>query len=398
MFEEKYIELLLKRCLRVTKKTPLFINYNKVNKDFVKKVVNYAENIGLTDIYLKEVDLNYEHDLLNSLNINEIEHHDAFNSKIWDEYAKKDAAFLLIETEIPNLMDDVDSEKLAKASFVKGKTKPIYKEKQLKSQIPWCIAAVPNEEWAKDIFPDSDNAMKEFWNALEEVCLLKTDDPIQSWNEILKKQAENIKKLNNLQISKLYYKNSLGTNLEIELPKDAVWQSASSGKWIVNLPSYEVFTTPNYKTTNGIVYSSKPLIYMGKLIDEFYLKFENGKVIDFDAKKGKDTLKEIISVDKLSSYLGEIAIVNYDSPISNTNLLFKSTIFDENASCHLALGSGFIECLKDSENLTKEDLEKIGLNQSKNHVDFMIGTEDLIIEADTKKGRITIMQEGNLII
>lgn len=398
MFEEKYIKLLLEGCLKVNSETPLFVNYIKYNKPFVKKVVKYAEQLGLKDIYLKEKDPRYEHDLLLNIDLNDIEKSDYFDSSDWDEYAKKDAAFLLLESEIPNLMDDIDSEKISKASYTRQITKPIYKEKQLKSLIPWCIAAVPNEYWAKELFPKSDNPLEEFWDVLVDICMLKGENPIASWNKHLKYQAKNAKILNDLKITKLYLKNNLGTDLEIELPKDALWQSASSNKWTVNMPSYELFSTPNYKKTNGIVYSSKPLLYNGKLIEKFYLRFEKGKVVEFDAKKGKDVLEEILKTDELSSYLGEVALVNYDSPISNTNMIFKSTLFDENASCHLALGSGFLECLKDGENYNSDELNKIGINSSKNHVDFMIGTKDLTIEAETKDGKITIMKDGNLVL
>lgn len=397
MFEEKYIELLLKGCLKLENQ-PLFINYNSVIKDFVNKVVKYAKKIGISDIYLDERDLNKEHDLLLNLNVDDISKQDIFNCKIWDDYAKKDAAFLLLDSDIPNLMDDVDSEKIAKASYVRQTTKPIYKEKQLNSQIAWCIAAVPNEHWAKEIYYNSENALLDFWNVLADICMLKDENPISSWNKQLKRQSKNIGILNDLKIKKLYFKNSLGTNLEITLPKGALWQSASSGNWIVNLPSYEIFTSPNYKKTNGIVYSSKPLVYNGKVIDQFYLKFEEGKVVDFCAKKGQDILQEIINTDSLSAYLGEVALVNFDSPISNTDIVFKSTLFDENASCHLALGSGFLECLKDAEKYNSKELDKIGMNSSKCHVDFMIGTKDLLVEAETSKGKIIIMKNGNLII
>lgn len=398
MIQEKYIELLLKRCLIVDECNALFINYNKINKDFVDSVVKYAKELGVEDIYLDEDDSNYIHDVLVNTKLEEIENHEAFNSHMWDEYAKKDAAFLLLDAEIPNIMDDVDSEALAKSAFAKRKTKPIYKEKQMNSEIPWCIAAVPNIYWAKDIFDDSENPLEEFWRVLAKMCMLDKKDPIKEWDKMLKEQSNIMNKLNDLEIRKLHYKNNLGTDLTVELTEKALWQSASSGKWIVNMPSYETFTTPDYRKTSGIVYSSKPLIYNGKVIDEFNLTFENGKVIDFDAKKGKDILKEIINGDELSAYLGEAAIVNYDSPISNTNKVFKSTLFDENASCHLALGNGFIECVKDGDKLSKEELKKLGVNFSKNHVDFMIGTEDLTIEADTKDGKVTIMKDGNLII
>ena len=398
MLENKYIELLLERCLKVTNDTPLFISYNIINKDFVEKVVSYAKKIGIKDIYLDEEDMNKNHELLSNLELNEIENCEEFNCKIWDKYAEKSAAFLMLDTEIPYLMDDIDSEKIAKAAFTKRKTKPLYKEKQLKSLIPWCIAAVPNKYWAMDIFPDSEDPLKEFWNVLSEICMLNKENPISSWNKLLKEQTINMKKLNDLKIKKLHYKNSLGTDLVIELPSGSLWQSASSGKWIVNLPSYEIFTSPDYRKTNGIVYSSMPLMYNGKIVNNFYLKFKDGKVIDFDAKDGRDILKEIINSDEMSSFLGEVALVNYNSPISNTKKVFKSTLFDENASCHLALGSGFLECIFEGEKYTKEELKALGLNDSKNHIDFMIGTKDLQIEAETANGKITIMKDGNLVI
>ena len=398
MIETKYMELLLKRCLCVEKDTPLFINYNKLNKDFVDRLVEYSKSLGITDIYLDEEDSEKVHDLLNEISLDEIENHEMFNSKVWDEYAKKDAAFLMLDAEIPKLMDDIDSEKIAKAALTKRKTKPVYKERQLNSEIAWCIAALPNKFWAEEIFGDSENPIDDFWDILADICMLNTENPIASWNEFLEKQSQNMKKLNNLKIKKLHYKNSVGTDLEIELSENTIWQSASSGKWIVNLPSYEIFTSPDYRKTNGVVYSSMPLIYNGKEIKDFYLEFKDGKVTNFDAKEGKDILKEIIKGDELSDALGEVALVNYNSPISNTKMVFKSTLLDENASCHLALGSGFLECIKDAEKYSKDELKEMGLNDSKNHVDFMIGSKDLLIEAETENGKVTIMENGNLVI
>lgn len=398
MLEKKYIELILNRCLVLENNNSLFINYDAINKKFVDKIVNYAKKIGIKDIYLDEVDHRKEHNLLSKMSISEIKNSKIFNCQKWDEYAKKNAAFLIIETEFPNLMNDIDSKKIATVSLLRRKTKPLYRKKVLKSLIPWCIVVMPNRYWAKDLFPNSKTPSKDFWNILTKICKLNYKDPIKKWNQILKERELIQNKLNNLEISKLYYKNSLGTNLTIELPKNALWQSSCCGEWIANFPSYEIFTTPNYKKTEGIVYSAKPLIYNGKIIKDFYVEFKNGKVINFDAKEGKDVLKEIINSDTLSSYLGEVALVNYNSPISKSNIIFKTTLLDENASCHIALGSGFLECIKDGEKLNKEELENIGINLSKNHVDFMIGTKDLTITADTNCGKKTIMKDGNLVI
>ena len=199
----------------------------------------------------------------------------------------------------------------------------------------------------------------------------------------------------------MHYKNNLGTDLTVELPSDVIWNSAAGeedSNMLVNMPSYEIFTSPNYKKTSGIVYSAKPLIYGGGKIDEFYIEFKEGKVINYDAKQGKEILKQIIESDENSCYLGEVALVNNNSPISNTNLVFGTTLFDENASCHLALGDGFPDSLKEGLTMTKDELLRKGINQSKNHVDFMIGTKDLEIEAETKDGIVQIFKDGNFVI
>ena len=182
----------------------------------------------------------------------------------------------------------------------------------------------------------------------------------------------------------------------IELPKNHLWlggaEKCNSGiEFNANMPTEEVFTTPDKYTANGIVYASLPLVYNGSLIEDFYLEFKNGKVINYDAKKGKKSLKSIIEI-KNGNYLGEVALVDITSPISKSNILFYDTLYDENASCHLALGSGFLECIEDKKVLKK-------FNESKIHVDFMIGTKDLEIIAETKSGKsVTIMKNGKFII
>ena len=394
--EEKYIELLLIGCLKVKKDKPLFINYNNLNKDFVEKLVEYAKSVGITDIYLDEEDSFLLKDKLS--NIKEREISKEFSSSIWDEYAKKDACFLMLNTEVPHVFDEIDAKILAKYAYVKRSTKPIYSEKQLHGEIPWCIAVLPNKYWAKEIYQNEKDPLKCFWQDLAKICFLDKRNPINEWTNFLNKQNNLLKKLNDLKIKKLHFQNSLGTDIYITLNDKALWQSASSSDFIVNMPSYEVFTSPDYRYTEGIVYSSKPLIYNGKVIDNFNLEFKKGKVINISAFNGQDILKEIIEKEKNMNFLGEVALVNYDSPISNTSITFKSTLLDENAACHFALGEGFTECILNGNNLSKEELHKLGLNASKNHVDFMIGTKDLLVEAITDDLTITIMKNGNIII
>ena len=397
--ENKYIELLLTRCLNFEKSNSLFISYDKINKPFIDKLIKRAKELGISDIGIDEEDINITHGKLKNLSIEEIEKDSYFNKSIWDEYAIKNASFLMFETEFPHLMDDIKPENIAKARFVNRTTRKIFRQKETTYQIPWCIAALPNEIWAKHLFKDDPNSYQKLTDTIYKMCMINTPNPINSWNNYLESCKNIVDKLNKLEIKTLHYTNSLGTDLNIEMPDNCIWVSAANednGMMIVNMPSYEIFSTPNYKKTNGIVYSSRPLIYGGGIIDDFYLQFKDGKVIDYNAKIGKDILKGIIESDSQSSFLGEIALVNNDSPISNTNLVFGTTLFDENASCHLALGEGFSECIENGLNLTKAQLLKAGINQSENHVDFMIGTKDLEIEAETKNGKkVKIFKKGN---
>ena len=393
----KYIDLLLNRCLTF-KTSSLLVSYNKLNKDFVDMLVLEAKKKGITDIYLEEVDEYYKHDLLKKSSIDEIKENDYFKATIWNEYAKRDASFLFIESEIPGLMDDIEPEKIALSSYIRRTTKPIYNKKRDNGTLSWCIAAYPNELWAKEIFPNDQDAYQKLKDVIFKMCMVDTDNPIDSWNKFLSETDKRVKKLNQLKIKKLHYQNSLGTDLYLELPDNVIWCSAAEGNMIVNMPSYEVFTSPNYLKTEGIVYAALPLMHNGVLIKDFYIKFHEGKVIDFDAKEGKDVLKGIIESDPHACYLGECALVNNDSPISNTGLIFKTTLFDENASCHLALGAGFNECIKDGLNMSEEELLSHGINQSKNHVDFMVGTKDMHIEALTENGMIDIFKDGNFVI
>lgn len=392
--EEKYIKLLLEKCINFDNSESLLINYDIINQDFVDKIVEYAKKIGVTDIYLDKNNIKEEHHILKNISLEEMEKHPYFDDSIWDEYAKKGASFLILRAPFPGIMDDIESTKLARAEFLKRSTKPIYKKKQLNFEVPWCIAALPNIVWAKSLFKDKENAYELLENMIHKICMIDTNNPIDSWTNHLNNNKQRIESLNNLKIKCLNYKNSLGTDLNIELLEDGIWCDAAT-KGLCNMPSYEIFTSPNYKKTNGIVYSSRPLVYNGGLIDKFWLKFENGKVIDYDAEVGKEILKGILESDSNSPYLGEVALVENNSPISNTNIVYGLTLIDENASCHLALGEGFTECIG-KKLKTEEELLENGVNMSKIHVDFMIGTPDLEITGETfDNKKVKIFEKGN---
>ncbi len=395
--ENKYVDLLINRCLSFKKGNSLFINFYSDNDAFVEKLVNAAKSRGIDDIYLDRNDKEERHQkLLQS--VEEINNDDYFDDAIWDEYAKKDAAFLMLSTEFPGYFADIPSENMTAASLKIRTSKPLYKLKQLTNEISWCIAVIPNKIWAKEKFPDlsEEDAYNEYFKLMCHCTMVDREDPIKEWDKFLDRQRSLVKALNDLKITKMHYTNSLGTDLVIGLSPDALWQCAGyeGEDVIVNMPTYEVFTSPDYRLTEGIVYASKPLMYGGALVDKFWVKFKNGKVVDYDAEVGKEILKGIIESDEYSCFLGECALVDKNTAIAQTNFVYGETCLDENASCHIALGDAFPECLKGAEDESVDERRERGLNHSDNHVDFMIATDDLNIVAETKNGEMLIFKKG----
>ncbi len=394
--KEKYARVILESCLKIEKGQPLFISYNVERKDFVDIVTNIAHELGVEDIYYDESDPYKKHDLLKTLDIEELKPY--WNKEKWNEYGKKNAAFLMLASENPGLMKDIDSKKISEITKYAYSTRKVFDDLRDKSILSWCIAAVPTKDWANELGMSTD----ELWNKIFEVCNIDKEDPVKIWdekNELLRVRAE---KLTNYNFKTLIYSSSNGTNFSIDLPKDCLWASgyeqlANGKRVLVNFPTEEVFTSPDCKSAEGIVYSSKPLSYQDNIIDNFNITFKDGKVIDYHAEVGESILGEMINICENSNYLGEIALVPYDSPISNCNLVFLETLFDENAACHIALGDSFPECVLNGPNIEKDVLyNEYNLNKCDSHVDFMIGTKDLDITGITKDGKkVLIFKNGN---
>lgn len=394
--DNKYAELLLEKCVDYNNSKILFICYDIEVEDFINIIVDKAKKLGIEEFYFDKINIEEDYNILKNNSIEDLNKFKYFDKSVWDEYAKKNANFLIIDTEQPHVLDDIETEKISLMTRQKRESRPVYRKMVEHCKLSWCIAAYPGKKWAREVFPDSNDSYQELKNAIFKMCMIDSDNPLKSWDLQLERNERIIKYLNSLDLRMLHYKNKLGTDLTIYLPKNYSFDSAKDNKVIVNMPSYEVFASPIYNKTEGIVYSSMPLSYGNMIIEEFWLKFRDGKVIDYDAKKGKDILKEIIESDEQSCYLGECALVEYDSPISNLGTIFKTTLIDENASCHLALGSGFPECIKNGIGMNDEELLKNGINVSKNHVDFMIGTPDLSIIGTTNTGKeVSIFENGN---
>ena len=398
----KYACLLLDKGLNVSCGQPLVISAPVESIDFIRVLSKCAFERGITDIYYDFFDDELKHQQLLYLDNDSIGESLFFNKKVYDEYAKKDGAFLMLVGDDPDIMSDVDSSKLDFSARISRTSRPLYKKRQAINDVAWCIASVSTYGWASKLF-DSD-CVNKLWDLIFSICLIDCSDPSGEWDNKLLLSSKRCDILNSLNVKSLHYTNSLGTDLYVGLCPHTKWYGAGevmpSGRHIIcNIPSEEIFTSPNRLETNGIVYSSKPLVYNGFIIEDFWIKFENGKVIDFDALKGKDILESIIKGDDNSCYLGECALVPYDSPISNSGVIFYTTLYDENASCHLALGTGFPNALEGTSGKSSDELIDMGINVSDVHVDFMIGTSDLCIEAITYDGdSVKIFEDGNFCI
>ncbi len=320
----------------------------------------------------------------------------------WQNRIDKNPCYLWLESDDPDGLAGTDSEKIAKANMARYPMIKPYRD-AIENKYQWCIAAVPGKAWAKKIFPklSEDEAVEALWEAILN-CSRVTDDPIAEWDNHNKNLAMRCKFLNDYRFDRLEYKSSNGTDFVVGLNQKGIFCGGGEttlGANIYfnpNIPSEEVFTTPMRGRAEGRVYSTKPLSYQGKLIENFWVEFKDGKVVKVGAEKNQDVLEKMVAMDEGAAYLGEVALIAYDSPINNTGILFYNTLFDENASCHLALGRGFNNCLENYENYTNEECEKLGVNNSMIHVDFMIGSKDLSIVGVTKDGkRIQIFMDGN---
>ncbi len=396
----KYAELILKKGVHIYPLQPIVLSCCLEQYAFVRIFTKVAHKLGVNDIYYHFVDDEIMHSQLLDLEDSAILKNRMWDKSIFNEYAKRDCAFVYLSAMDPDLMSDVASDKLSRISHQSMLTQNEARLRRFSNENVWCIALVPTLGLANKIFDSDRDAIGKLWNTIFKCCLIDEKDPILNWNRVLERKRVLVNKLNGLHLRKLHYKNALGTNLEVELSSHGLWQSVSTKKknsdveFVPNIPSEEIFTSPVKSGTNGIVYSSKVLVYNGNIISDFYIKFEGGKVVEAKAKEGDKILNDMIKEYEGMDMLGEIALVPYDSPISNSNILFYETLYDENASCHLALGDAFPECLD-----VDDTKEKYGFNKCDNHVDFMIGTGDLSIIGETYDGKIVeIFKDGNFSI
>lgn len=321
----------------------------------------------------------------------------------FNDYAQEGAAYLAISASDPENLKGVDGSRIIRAQQASGKALKEFDRLQMCSGFPWCIASIPIPNWAKTVFPEDgeERAMERLWDAIFRAVRISGDGKaVEKWQAHLKTLHARMEKLNALKFKSLHYTNALGTDLTVELPEGHIWEAGndvtlSGQEYIANIPTEELFTSPLKTGVNGVVYASLPLVHDGNIIDGFHFVVKDGKIVEARARQGEETLQAAIAVDEGASYFGEVALVPYDSPISNQKILFYNTLFDENAACHIAFGEAY-PCLEGGQKMTKEELKARGLNDSITHVDFMVGTPDLRIVGTTHDGReIPVFENGN---
>jgi len=320
-------------------------------------------------------------------------------------YMQQGAAFLTIDASDPEILRGVNQDRVAKAQRVRNFALQTFRESLMCNRNAWSVVSIPTESWANKVFPGlpDGKAVEKLWAAILQAVRVDADDPVAAWESHKKVLKERLDFLNSHKFQFLHFKNSHGTDLHVELPEQHIWlggsEHTSSGvEFIANMPTEEVFTLPKKTGVNGTVTSSRPLSYNGNLIEKISFKFDNGKIIKVDAGKDTEIIKRLIETDAGASFLGEIALVPQKSPISESGIVFLNTLFDENASCHLALGKAYPVCIQGSEDMGKEELDPIGVNDSLVHVDFMIGSEDMEIMGTTASGReIPVFAKGNFV-
>ncbi|MEG2037613.1 MAG: aminopeptidase, partial [Ruthenibacterium sp.] len=320
-----------------------------------------------------------------------------------NDYALEGAAYLAISATDPECLKGIEAGRVVRAQQSSGRALRDFNRLQMCGGFPWCIASIPIPSWAKTVFPElsEERAMERLWAAIFEAVRITGDGGcVARWEAHIATLARRKEKLNALHLKRLHYQNALGTDLWVELPAGHIFEAGddktlSGQNYIANMPTEELFTSPLKTGVNGVVYSSMPLVNDGNIVDKFHFVVKDGKIVEAHAETGEESLKAAISVDEGACYFGEIALVPYDSPISNQKILFYNTLFDENAACHIAFGEAY-PCLEGGQSMTKDELKAHGLNDSITHVDFMIGTSDLSIVGSTADGReLPIFVNGN---
>ncbi len=399
---ENYARLLIRVGLNVKENQIVVIKAPVEAYEFVQLLSKEAFSCKARDVLVRFRDEQISHQKYLYASEETFESVPSYEADFYNQTSEQGACYLTLLGEDPDLMQDVNLKRMMAYSKAFRKETKAYRNRLDFMECQWCIAAVSTKSWAKKVYPDLDEkeAKEKLWKDILSICCVN-EDPVSTWKKRQVDFETKVKKLNDLNLKALHYTNSLGTDCTIELPKDYCFAGGGSllkdgTLYFANLPTEEVFSAPFKYGVNGKLCASYPLNYNGALIEDFWFEFKKGRIINYGCQKGKEILDQIFDLDENARYLGEVALVPFESPISQLNRVFYETLIDENASCHFALGQSYAECIKGGLEMNEEQLLEKGMNQSIVHIDFMVGTEDLNIEGITEKNeRILIFENGS---
>lgn len=401
---EKYARLLIQKGVQIKKGDNLMLYIDTNQAKFAELLTREAYAVGARRVYvtwnntaLSRLDLeNAATDVLAAV----------------PQWQKDKIAYLIDEEKIarlsiisedPNALDGLDPEKLQVIQKARSLAFKKQMDATMKNEVKWSIGAVASYEWAKHIFPeaasDPEKCVDLLWDQIFTICRVYADDPVAAWDAHRDNLDKHAAFLNEQAFSALHY-TAPGTDLTIGLPKGHIWTSAESisasgDTFIANMPTEEVFTAPDTRRIDGVVTSTKPLAYNGNLIEGIRAEYKDGELISIDAEKGGEIMRQLAFENDGGKGLGEVALVPYESPISLSNLTFYTTLFDENASNHIAIGAAYPFTVKDTEGKTDDQLREMGLNISNVHVDFMIGSDKMDIDGIKEDGEIVpVFRQG----
>lgn len=381
---DNYAELLVRKGAALRRGQELVLQAPVERADFARRVVRKAYEAGaghVTVIWSDDVvgRLTYEH-----LDKAYFEHVPSWQREQLNSLAEAGAAFLFLEGSDPSALDGIDPAKPAAARKARNTECLAFREGMDFGRNVWCIAGVPVEAWAREVFPElsGSEAIYRLWLAILSVARSDGRDPQSAWETHNATFEKNKRLLNAAAYDRLRYRSSNGTDLVVGMNAGHLWEGGAARTvdgtvFFPNIPTEEVFTTPDRNRTEGIVHSAMPLVHAGQVIDDFWIRFRDGAAVEWDARRGKAALDQIMAADEGAHHLGEVALISKNTPIRQSGILFYDTLYDENASCHLALGMGFPECLDGGLDMGKDELLAHGVNQSSTHVDFMVGADDL---------------------
>ena len=327
-----------------------------------------------------------------------------------NELAKAGAGVISVAASDPENLRGVDPDRLRRANAASGRELKEFSRAMMSNAIPWCVVSVPIVSWAKKVFPEAEDdtaAVEMLWEEIFKAVRITEDgDAVAEWRAHCERIEGHARLMTEYDFAELHYKNSLGTDLTVKMPENHMWLAGgdicktNGVKFVANMPTEEVFSAPLRTGVDGVLVASKPLVLNGNVVEGIRFEFKEGEIVGIHADTNEETLRAQVGLDEGSRYLGEIALVPYDSPISNSGVLFFNTLFDENASCHFAFGEAYPACIKGGDDLSPEELKAAGINaESDTHVDFMVGTADLEITGVTRDGRtVKVFENGNFAI